>query len=471
MATKTTKKAKPVKKSAKALAPDLAEIRKLVGDKKEKFRKVSDDVWSTPELYFREYESAKTLIKALKEEGFKLEEGVADMPTAFVGSWGKGKPIIEGGNGHGCGHNALGAGAMAGAVAMKDYMQAHGLKGTVRYYGCPAEEAGCGKMFMAKAGLFDDVDAVFTWHPGSDNSVGSVSTLANQHIFFTFHGKAAHASGNPHLGRSALDACELMNVGANYLREHIIPEARLHYAYQDAGGPAPNVVQDYARLKYFVRAPKTAQVQEISERLQNVARGAALMTDTTLEIDISTGLSDMVPNDVLGNFLADNMKEVGAPVFDDADRALAKDFQKDYLPSYIENTLKGWSDNYDNTERFRGQALQEEVGYYKHSDNCMPGSTDVGDVSNVTPTAQFYYACYAIGTPAHAWQLTSQMASSITHKALVAAGELLALSGVRLLQDPALLQQAKAEFLQRTGGKKYIPPVDWDRKPEQFEQK
>ena len=295
----------------------VRQIRELVEAKREKFARVSDEVWAVPELYFHETKSAAILIKALKEEGFEVQEGVDGIPTAFIGTWGSGKPVIgilgefdalpslsqeagcwehkeivKGGPGHGCGHNALGAGAMAAAVAAKDYMEKNGLSGTIRYYGCPAEEAGWGKMFLARDGYFDDLDACYTWHPGVGNMVQGTSSLANMCAFFTFKGRTSHAAASPHLGRSALDACELMNVGVNYLREHVIPEARIHYAYQDVGGAAPNVVQDHAQLKYFIRAPKITQVKEIGERVKDIARGAALMTGTEVDIYFSAGMCD-----------------------------------------------------------------------------------------------------------------------------------------------------------------------------------
>ena len=281
------------------------EIKKLVDAKKEAFLHTSDLIWEYAEIGFQEFQSAKALTSVLKAEGFSVEEGVAGIPTAFVASWGEGKPIIGllgefdalpalkhgaadpveatetvSENGHGCGHNLLGAGALGAAIAVKDYMQAHGLKGTIRYYGCPGEEFGSGKMFMARAGLFDDLDAAFTWHGGSYNAITADHSLANLCAYFKFKGRTSHAAASPHLGRSALDACELMNVGCNYLREHILPDERIHYAYTDVGGSAPNVVQDHACIFYYVRSPRLYQVLDLYERVKDVARGAALMTGT-----------------------------------------------------------------------------------------------------------------------------------------------------------------------------------------------
>ena len=465
-------------------------IKELVEAKREKFARVSDAVWEVPELYFHEKKSAAILIQALKEEGFEVQEGVDGMPTAFIGTWGSGKPIIgilgefdaltslsqeagvwehreivPGGPGHGCGHNALGSGAMAAAAAAKDYMERYGLSGTIRYYGCPAEEAGWGKMFLARDGYFDDLDACYTWHPGVGNMVQGTSSLANMCAFFTFKGRTSHAAASPHLGRSALDACELMNVGVNYLREHVIPEARIHYAYQDVGGAAPNVVQDHAQLKYFIRAPKITQVKEIGERVKDIARGAALMTGTEVDIYFSAGMCDYVPNDVLSGILSDALIAVGGPSFDDADRALAREFFDRYNASEIEASLKRLSYNYDNWEEYRTIPLVEEVGPYKKTSAYGFGSTDVGDASYAAPTAQMNVATYANGTPGHSWQVTAQVNSSITHKALVTVAEAIALASILTIESPEKIAAAREEYVKSTGGK-YICPVGMDAKPE-----
>lgn len=468
----------------------VKQIKELVEAKREKFIKVSDDVWAVPELFFEEYKSAEILIKALKEEGFEVEEGVNGMDTAFIGTWGSGKPIIgilgefdalpslsqeaslcekkeiePDGPGHGCGHNALGAAAMAAAVAAKDYFEANGMEGTIRYYGCPAEEAGWAKMFLARDGYFDDLDACYTWHPGNGNTVQSTSSLANMCAYFRFKGKTSHAAASPHLGRSALDACEIMNVGVNYLREHVIPEARMHYAYQDVGGPAPNVVQDRASLKYFIRAPKIKQVKEIGERVKDIARGAALITGTEVEIDFTAGMCDYVPNDVLSGILSDAVMAVGGPKFDDKDRELAQCFFDTYSENEIEAAVKRLSYNYPDWEKYRDIALVEEVAPYAKSDAYGFGSTDVGDASYAAPTAQMGAACYANGTPGHSWQITAMSASSITHKAIPFVAEAIALATVLTAESPEKIVAAREEYVKSTGGK-YICPVGMDAKPQ-----
>ena len=464
---------------------DVTKIKALVDEKAEKFIGVADQVWSTPELGFKEEKSAAALIAALESEGFAVTTGLAGIPTAFVGVWGEGHPAIallgefdalpslsqeagnaehtplcEGGNGHGCGHNLLGAGALAAAVAVKDYMQANGIKGSVHYFGCPGEEFGCGKMFMARAGAFDGIDAAFTWHPGNTNSVMGVSSLANNSIYYKFKGRTSHAAASPHLGRSALDACELMSVGCNYLREHIIPEARLHYAYRDVGGSAPNVVQDHACVNYFIRAPKITQVLELIERVNDVARGAAMMTGTELEIQTAAGLCDYQPNDVLSELLSDCLKEVGGPGFDKADYELAEKFFNSYSDAEIEASLNSVKSQVSDEEfeKIRKSPLNEFVLPYKHIDIAMPGSTDVGDVSYCTPTAQLNTCCYANGTPGHTWQVVAQVGSDIGHKGMIAAAKAMALATIKTMEDPELLQKAKEEWVKSTGGK-YICPV------------
>lgn len=464
---------------------DVKKIKELVDQKADKFVGVADQVWSTPELGFKETKSAAALIAALESEGFTVKTGLAGIPTAFEAVYGEGHPAIallgefdalpslsqeagndvhtpicDGGNGHGCGHNLLGAGALAAAVAAKDYMQQNNIKGSVHYFGCPGEEFGCGKMFMARAGAFDGIDAAFTWHPGNLNNVWGISSLANNSIYYHFKGRTSHAAASPHLGRSALDACELMSVGCNYLREHIIPEARLHYAYRDVGGSAPNVVQDHACVNYFIRAPKIKEVLELIERVNDVARGAALMTGTQLEIQIAAGLCDYQPNDVMSQLLADCLKQTGAPEFDEADYALASKFMDDYNEAEIESSvasIKGVA-TAEEFEKIKKSPLTEFILPYVRTNYAMPGSTDVGDVSYCTPTAQLATTCWANGTPGHTWQVVAQGGSSIGHKGMIAAAKALALATISAMEQPELLEKAHEEFVKATGGK-YVCPV------------
>ena len=465
------------------------EIKQMVAKRQDRLNALNDEIWNYAELYFREEKSSAALIRMLKEEGFEVEEQVDGMDTAFIGTWGSGRPVIgilgefdalpslsqkaacpvheeitPGGNGHGCGHCALGTAALGAAAAAKEYMEKHQIQGTIKYFGCPAEEAGWGKMFLARDGYFDGLDAIYTWHPGTANMIWSAGCLANVCAYFTFKGKTAHAAASPHLGRSALDACELMNVGVNYLREHIVPEARVHYAYQDVGGPAPNVVQNHAQTKYFIRAPKIRQVLEIVDRIKHIARGAALMTGTQVDIDIPAGMCDFVSNEALSRVLADAFQAVGAPAFDDADRALAGEFFKNYSDAEIQASLDRMYPAYADPDQYRNSPLIEDVAPYVKNPSYLFGSTDVGDASYCCPTAQFNAACYANGTADHSWQATAMAGSSITHKAVACAAAVLALAAVNTMEDEELLKKAHEEYVKATGGK-YICPVGKEAKP------
>ena len=467
-------------------------IISLVEEKKDYFAQVSDKVWATPELGFLEFKSAKTLMDALEEQGFTVEKGLAGIETAFKGTWGNGKPVIsflgefdalplvsqeagcnvkkpveEGGNGHGCGHCNLGAGSMAAATALKEYMQANNLPGTVVYFGCPAEESGCGKTFMAREGVFDDVDIALTWHPGSTNNVWGVSSLANIIVFFHFKGVTSHAAASPHLGRSALDAAEIMNVGVNFLREHVIPEARMHYAFTDVGGGAPNVVQDKATVLYYIRAPKTEQVMEIFPRVVKCAEGAAHMTETELTVEIKTALSDYIPNDVVSQLMSDSMTELGPIEFSEEAWAFADEMYKSLSESDIKSgvgSLKSYMSAEEAAKRVH-EKLIPDVFPYKRLPVHMPGSTDVGDVSYVVPTAQLSAATAIIGTPGHSWQQTAQSKSVVANEGSAYAAKVLALTGAKFVENPQLVEKARAELNAVTGGV-YNCPIPKDVKPQ-----
>ncbi|MDO4261445.1 MAG: amidohydrolase [Eubacteriales bacterium] len=458
---------------------DRKKIISMVEQRETYFHALSDAVWRTPELFFQEKQSSGTLIAALEELGFFVEKNVAGISTAFTGTYGSGHPVIailgefdalpqlsqeaactekkpveEGAPGHGCGHNALGAASMAAAAAVKDYLEATGGQGTIRYYGCPAEEGGSGKSFMVAAGAFRDVDAAVTWHPDTKTCVMGVNQLAIQSVYFTFHGKSAHAAGCPDLGRSALDACELTNVGVNYLREHVVQEARIHYAYQDVGGPAPNVVQDHACLKYYIRAPKIGQMLDIARRVKQIARGAALMTETELDVRVEFGMCDLQPNDVIGKIMAEELAAAGGPVFDEEDRRLARAFREQYSRELIDNDIKDLA-NYmdtDKAEAYRDTLLMDTPLPYYRKYVAKAGSSDVGDVSYAVPTAWLNVAGCAFGTPFHSWYATAMSGSSIMHKAITCAAKTLALTAVRLMREPERIRQAKEEHEAVTGG-------------------
>lgn len=455
----------------------------FIEENREVFTAISDTIWNFAELGYEEVRSAALHIQYLEKAGFRVKKGVADIPTAFVAEAGSGGPVIailgeydalsslsqesgaftcrpsnenDNGNGHGCGHHLLGTAAHLAAAAVKDALDRSGLPGTIRFYGCPAEEGGSGKAFMARAGLFDDVDAALSWHPAPVTSVWMQGSLANVQVSFRFTGKASHAAASPHLGRSALDAVELTNVGVNYLREHMLPEARVHYAVTDTGGRSPNVVQANAEVVYLVRATTGDEVQELYERVCNVARGAALMTGCKLEIDFSKGCSNLVLNTTLNKVIHRHLVEQSGPSFDAADYEFATQMQERAL---LAEDIESMGRTFGQAMR-KPRALFEGVAPFDSSrDYPASGSTDVGDVSWVTPTAQCLTACYAFGTPAHSWQWVAQGKSSIAHKGMLLAARTLAATAIELLQSPDLLTEARAEFNERLNGKKYVCPI------------
>ncbi len=456
---------------------------------------VSDRIWEYAETRFKEFKSAELLCRVLKEEGFSVQKGVAGIATAFVGSFGdkgpvvavlgeydalsglsqksgiaKKEPLVEGGNGHGCGHNLLGTGALAAAIAVKRYLEEANIEGTIRYYGCPGEEGGSGKAFMVKEGLFSDVDIALTWHPLNHNTIYSVSTLANYQVYYKFHGKSSHAGMAPHLGRSALDAVELMNVGVNYLREHIIPGARVHYAVTNTGGISPNVVQAEAEVVYLVRAPKISQVQEIYERVCNIAKGAALMTETECEIVFDKACSDYIPNNTLEKLLYANFTEIGVPQFTEEEKNLAREMKHSLAESDINNDLKMAADLMGGKGKEIINALKEKdisdiILPHVHLSTLLPGSTDVGDVSWVVPTAQLGVACNVFGTPGHSWQSVAQGATGLAHKGMLVAGKVLARTAVDVLENPEIVVKAKAELREKLNGATYVSPIPPGIKP------
>jgi len=452
---------------------------------------LSDAIWGYAETGFEEHASSAALRVALEAEGFSVESPLAGIDTAFVASFGSGKPVIAllgefdalpsssqaagrwhrmetvpGGNGHGCGHNLLGVGSLAAAIVAKEYLESAGIPGTVRYYGCPGEEFGSGKTFMARSGSFEGVDLALTWHPGDVNCVLQAGTLANLSVYFSFKGKASHAAASPHLGRSALDAVELMNVGANYLREHMIPEARIHYAITDAGGRAPNVVQERAESFYFARAPRVDQARELYSRLVDVAKGAALMTGTELEVSFAQGLSDYLPNRVAGELLQRRMEEAGVPLFGEAERELARRFRESLAVSDIASATAQarFFQGAEIARRLEAGPLAEVVGPLARSDFRLPGSTDVGDVSQIVPTGQVILACAAFGTAPHTWQFAAQAGSAIGHEGMFAAARVLGLAAIDALRDPSIARRAGVELRERTGGA-YSCPIPESVKP------
>ena len=453
----------------------------------------SDAVWDHPETAFQEFKSTEILCELLEKEGFSVERNLAGIQTAFSGRFGHGKPVVgilgefdalsglsqesesiekvpvcEGEPGHGCGHNLLGTGSLAAAIAVKEYLKGSKKPGTIIYFGCPAEEGGSAKAFMARDGVFKGVDIALSWHPNQLNSVWAFSTLANVRIHYFFKGVSAHAGTSPHLGRSALDALELMNMGVQFLREHIIPEARIHYAITNTGGDAPNVVQAEAESVYLIRAPKNDQVREIYERVNQIARGAAMMCGVEVEIQLEKACSNILVNHTLEEVLYENMKAVGLPEYTEEEYAFA---------SAIQDTMPGRQKLADRFERImgeKGRVLGEQYDKksiysfilpYRPSEKPLSGSSDVGDVSWVCPTSQIVAATCAGGTPEHTWQMVSQGKSSIAHKGLLYAGKVLAAAAIDLLDDPELVKKAAEEFQRKTGPDGYQPLLPKDAKP------
>jgi len=473
------------------------DITAWIDENSSLFREINDEIWRYAETRFQETRSAALMMRTLENEGFSVRTNVANLPTAITGCWGSGKPVVailgeydalsgmsqkpslerrealeEGAAGHGCGHNVLGAGSLLGAVAAKRAIEAEGLEGTICFFGCPGEEGGDGKAFLAAAGAFDGVDAALTWHPMDSNMIWGFSSLATLKIIFHFSGISSHAAASPHLGRSALDAVELTNVGANYLREHIPSEARIHYAITNTGGSAPNVVQAEAEVYYYVRAPEAGIIHQIQDRLLDVARGAALMTGTTLKSRILSGSCELIPNRALEEILYQNFSKVGPPAFDKSDEALARRFQPTLGAenSMLQILSKISRENGAMMrKRLAGKVLNDVIlplfpeaaaGF------TLPASTDVGDVSWNVPTAQFTTSCWAFGTAAHSWQAVAQGCSSLAHKGLIAAGKILALSAVDLIRNPATVTAARRELETRLAGRSYTTLLPEGAKPE-----
>lgn len=449
---------------------------------RDQFTALSNAVWETPELNYEEYQSAAAHEQLLRKLGFRVETGIAGIPTAMVGEAGEGGPVIailgeydalpglsqkagvderdpvhEGGCGHGCGHNLLGAGSMHAAAAVKSYLEAHGLPGRIRYYGCPAEEGGAGKGFMVRAGVFDDVDAAICWHPAAFSGVANPVSLACNEINYHFSGVASHASSAPHLGRSALDAVELMNVGVNYMREHMPASARIHYAVTDTGGTSPNVVQARATVRYLVRSADLEGLRTLRAWVDDIARGAALMTQTTVRSQILSGDANVVGNTPLEDLMQAQFVELGPPVFDDTDRALAARFQATVGEQAISSAFRRAG-----IKRAEGLVLCNTVAPRYAGDESQLASTDVGSVSWVTPTVQARGATYAIGTPGHSWQLVAQGKSSIAHKGMVHTAKIMASTAVHLYLRPDILEKAKAEHRARVGDGPFQNPIPDD---------
>jgi aminobenzoyl-glutamate utilization protein B len=467
---------------------DENRVKKLIGlidAKASVFTDVSDNIWEYAETRFDLEKSAERLSSILKKEGFDVISGAAGMEHAFVAAYGSGSPVIgilaeydalsnlsqesdiavkqtdePSGSGHGCGHNALGAGSLAAAVGLKDFLASNHHKGTIKFFGCPAEESGSGKAFMARAGVFDGTDVMLTWHPWTETRIWGQSSLANYQVYFHFKGISSHAAASPEVGRSALDSLELMSVGINYLREHIVQEARIHYAYTNAGGMSPNVVQSDASALYFVRAPRSAQVRRIFERVVDIARGAALMSGTSMGIEWDSACAEYIVNEALGRVMYENMTKLGDLKYSESEMEYAgrfvatlRDGSKEGVADLIRKCFPGI--DVKRAMEMASEPVLGEVFPYAMTDAAMPGSTDVGDASWIAPTAQVLVTCYPTGTQSHSWQWVAAGKSPLVHKGLIQAGKIIAMTALDAIDNPDLVLKAKREHEERMCGEPY----------------
>ena len=459
-----------------------------VDAREEALAALSKEIWGYAELGLKEVQSSKAIAAYLEKEGFKVQLGVGSIPTAICAEYGSGHPVIAylgeydalpqldqkvaahkewqhperpESPGHGCGHNNLGVGAVGAAIFLKEAIASGAAKGTVRFYGCPAEETLVGKVFMVRDGAFKDVDCAMTWHSHAYNGAWGACYTCMNSVKFHFHGKAAHAAGHPFDGRSALDAVELMNVAANYMREHVKPDVRLHYSTIFNG--APNVVPDKCSVWYYIRAPKRKDVDEVYAWLCDCAKGAALMTQTSFDIEFLTGCSEVLPNDVLEQVMLAAYKDVGAPKFTPEDYAFAEKIAETY-PEVLARDRRVMKEEYgvNGDDKFLCDVVFDKV---IENRLVAPGSTDVGDVSHVVPTYQIYVAGQGIGCPGHSWQMTAYSGSHVGTASMLCAAKVLGLSGLRLLEQPELVKAAWDNFHQNQP-EAYVSPLPEDLKPD-----
>lgn len=447
-------------------------IREL-NQKEAAYGEAAKTIWNYAEVGYQEEKSAALLQDMLSKEGFKIEKGVAGIPTAFVASFGEGGPVLgilgeydalpglsqdawptrkvmtEGAAGHACGHHLFGVGSAAAAIAVKNWLVATKQKGTIRFFGTPAEEGGSGKVYMVRAGLFDDVDAVLHWHPADSNSASAGVSLANISAKFRFRGIAAHAAGAPERGRSALDGVEAMNYMVNMMREHVPSDARIHYVITQ-GGKAPNVVPDFAEVYYYVRHPQRDVVQDLWQRIVKASEGAAMGTGTTAEHEIIGGVYELLPLESLAKVMYKNLKEVGGVDYDKAETDFAQKIQTSF------NLPAGKTDD-------PGTAAAKILPY--EYERTSMGSTDVGDVSWTVPTVGLRTATWVPGTAAHSWQAVAAGGTSIGRKGMMVAAKTLALTAVELFQNPKALTEAQAELDDKRGNKFKYDALLGDRPP------
>jgi aminobenzoyl-glutamate utilization protein B len=438
--------------------------------KKQQYVDVATNIWNLAELGYKEGKSANLLQSMLKEEGFTIENGVAGIPTAFTATFGSGTPVIGvlgeydalpgfsqdavpfkkelagNTNGHACGHHLFGSASAAAAIAVKNWLKTTGRKGTIRFYGTPAEEGGAGKVYMVRAGLFQDVDAVIHWHPGDDNNANPISSLSNKSAKFRFRGIASHAAASPERGRSALDGVEALNYMVNMMREHIPEKSRVHYVIT-RGGEAPNVVPAFAEVYYYIRHPEMDVVKDLFNRVTKAAEGAALGTGTTMDYEVIHGVYNLLPNQILSTNLYENLKTVGGVNYDKTE----EDFALKIFPSLNRKDV-----NISDAALVKPYADQSDEAF---------GSTDVGDISWLVPTAGISSATWVPGTAAHSWQAVAAGGMSIGHKGMMVAAKTMALTIMDCLVSPEMLKNAKLELLKRRGEPFKYEALLGDRNP------
>ena len=444
-----------------------------IEQEKDTLIELAQKMWDKPETAYNEVNACEWTAEVLKHYGFEVETGYAGLPTCVVGKWGSGHPVIGllgeldalpglsqkvstvkdpvevGAPGQGCGHNLLNVSCLGAAVGMKAEMEEKKLPGTIVFYGCPAEEVLTGKVFMARNGAFDGLDCAFAWHGGNQNMISTgIHTGLNSAIFH-FKGRTAHAGGDPHNGRSALDAAELMSVGANYLREHVTSDVRIHYVYKEAG-TAPNIVPDRASVWYYVRAMSREAIEDTYDRLVKVAKGAAMMTETELEIEFLGGCYNTLNNKVLVEVLHDAQVNVPHPEYTEEELKFADELNKQ-SPQYEALKASGALD--DGPIHTKVNDIMHNNGY---------GSTDVGDVMHIVPCAQIMTATCNRAAPGHSWQITACAGMSIGYKGMMYGARVMAAAGTRFCEEPELVEKAKAEFAQSMKGREYKCPIPMD---------
>lgn len=436
----------------------------------QEYGDMANKIWEYAELGYLETKSSGLLKSHLEQEGFTIKSGVAEIPTAFVAEFGTGHPIIgilaeydalpgisqaaeperkeieKGGSGHACGHHLFGTGSVAAAVEVKNWLKRTGTKGTIRLYGTPAEEGGAGKVYMVRAGLLDDVDAVLHWHPGSRNGASAASSLANKSAKFRFYGKASHAASSPQRGRSALDAVEAMNYMSNMMREHIPMESRMHYIIS-SGGEAPNVVPAYAEVFYYVRHPEMQEVRKLFDRLVKTAEGAAIGTETKMEYEVIHGVYNLLPNETLSEVMYKNLQIVGGVEYTKAE----EEFAKKIIATFNREGLS--------------PSDAKQIAPYTVSNRGKGGSTDVGDVSWMVPTAGMRSATWVPGTGAHSWQAVAAGGTDIGTKGMMVASKTISLTAIDLFKNPKLCEKAKKELIEKRGKDFKYEAMLGDRKP------